>query len=204
LTYFSNGDDFLKDFTCGSFDLVFMDIYMKKISGVDTAKKMRLIDNDCLLVFLTASEDFMSEAFSCHAFEYVTKPFSPERIYLVLQEAWEKVEPAPKYIQIVYDQKTIPILIHDIRTVLTDQHYLLIGLTNNSTLRCRMTMSGFLEQADDPHFLLINRGILLNIEYITGVEENCCVMNDGSSFPIRVRDRAKIAQLVHDYTIKPL
>ena len=72
---FESGEAFLKAFETGSFDLVFMDIYMEGMNGVAAALKMRRQDRGCLLVFLTSSMDFMPDAFSCHAFEYVTKPF---------------------------------------------------------------------------------------------------------------------------------
>lgn len=84
---FCSAGDFLEAFSGGSFDLVFMDIYMEGMDGVAAALEMRKSDSGCLLVFLTSSTDFMPDAFSCHAFEYVTKPFSEKRIFDVLADA---------------------------------------------------------------------------------------------------------------------
>ena len=84
---FCSAGDFLEAFSGGSFDLVFMDIYMEGMDGVAAALEMRKSDSGCLLVFLTSSTDFMLDAFSCHAFEYVTKPFSEKRIFDVLADA---------------------------------------------------------------------------------------------------------------------
>ena len=70
---FLNGEAFLEAFKNGDFSAVFMDIYMDGIDGVAAALKMRSLDNKCVLVFLTSSMDFMPDAFSCHAFEYITK-----------------------------------------------------------------------------------------------------------------------------------
>ena len=78
---FPSGEAFLKAFETESFSAVFMDIYMNGMDGVATALRMRDIDNRCILVFLTSSMDFMPDAFSCHAFEYITKPFSRQRIF---------------------------------------------------------------------------------------------------------------------------
>lgn len=61
---------------------------MKHLSGVDTAKRMRADDSGCILVFLTSSMDFMPDAFSCHAFEYIVKPFTEERIFQVLEDVF--------------------------------------------------------------------------------------------------------------------
>lgn len=103
---FSSGEQFLEAFEQDKFSIVFMDIYMKGINGITTALSMREKDNCCLLVFLTSSMEFMPDAFSCHAFEYITKPFSPDRAYAILHDALQVLPPPPKYIEIISDRKT--------------------------------------------------------------------------------------------------
>ena len=83
---FTTGETFLNAFSDGGFSVVFMDIYMEGIDGIAAALKMREQDNRCILVFLTSSTEFMPDAFSCHAFEYITKPFSLQRVESVLQD----------------------------------------------------------------------------------------------------------------------
>lgn len=197
---FLNGETFLEAFENGSFDAVFMDIYMDGIDGVAAALKMRGMDSRCILVFLTSSTDFMPDAFSCHAFEYITKPFSPQRIFKVLADIAEVLPPLQKYIEVISNRKTIQIFLDEIASVITDAHYLDITLSDEKRLRCRMTMSDFIKLTNgDSRFLPINKGITVNAEYILEFEDYCCVMENGTKFPIRVRDRLKIVQAARDY-----
>lgn len=198
---FPNAEEFLEAFEDGGFSAVFMDIYMDGMDGVAAALKMRGLDNKCILVFLTSSTDFMPEAFSCHAFEYITKPFSPQRIFRVLTDILEVVPPLQKYIEITGGRKTVRVFLDDIISIITDAHYLDIGLLNGDTLRCRMTMSEFVGLTDgDPRFLPVNKGIAVNAEYILDFGNNCCIMESGARLPIRVRDRLKIEQAARDYS----
>lgn len=197
---FLNGEAFLEAFEDGGFSAVFMDIYMDGMDGVAAAMKMRGIDSRCVLVFLTSSTDFMPDAFSCHAFEYITKPFSPQRIFQVLTDILEVLPPPQKYIEVVSDRKTVRIFLDEITSVITDAHYLDIALTDGETLHCRMTMPEFVELTDgDSRFLLVNKGISVNAEYILEFENNCCVMENGAKIPIRVRGRLEIEQAARDY-----
>lgn len=82
----------------------------------------------------------MPEAFSCHAFEYITKPFSPQSIFQVVTDIMEVLPPLQKYIEVISDRKTVRIFLFEIVSVITDAHYLDITLTGWETLRCRMTM----------------------------------------------------------------
>lgn len=197
---FSDGESFLDAFESGGFSAVFMDIYMEGMDGVSAAAKMRSMDNKCVLVFLTSSTDFMPDAFSCHAFEYITKPFSPQRITKVLTDITEVLPPLRKYIEVISDRKTVRIFLDEIISVITDAHYLDITLADGKKLHCRMTMSEFVSlTGTDSRFLPVNKGITVNIEYILEFEDNCCIMDNGTKFPIRVRDRLKIEQAARNY-----
>ncbi len=196
---FDSGEAFLAAFD-GSFDLVFLDIYMKGMDGIAAALELRRQDNGCLLVFVTSSMDFMPDAFSCHAFEYVTKPFSRKRIFDVLSDAVKVLPHEQKYIQLAADRKTVRVFLDKIASAVTDAHYLDITLTDGETLRCRMTMPEFMEKTGgDARFIPVNKGITVNAAHILTFESGCCVMANGTKFPVRVRDSASIEQAALDY-----
>ncbi len=197
---FCSAGDFLEAFSGGSFDLVFMDIYMEGMDGVAAALEMRKSDSGCLLVFLTSSTDFMPDAFSCHAFEYVTKPFTKERIFDVLSDAVKVLPREQSYVELTADRKTVCLFLDEIASAVTDAHYLDITLTDGRKLRCRMTMTEFMEKIGaDPRFIPVNKGIAVNAEHILAFEKGCCIMESGARFPVRVRDSAKVEQKARDY-----
>lgn len=198
---FDSGEAFLKAFAADGFDLVFMDIYMKGMDGVAAALEMRRQDNGCLLVFLTSSRDFMTDAFTCHAFEYVTKPFSRERIFHVLSDAMAVLPQKQKYMELAAERKIVRVFLDEIVSAVTDAHYVVITLTGGERrLRCRMTMPEFLEKAGcDARFIPVNKGIIVNAEYILAFEKGCCILESGAKFPVRVRDGAKVEQMARDY-----
>lgn len=202
---FSSGKAFLEALDEDEFSVVFMDIYMEGMDGVTTALKLREQNNNCILVFLTSSMDYMPDAFSCHAFEYITKPFSPQRISDVLTDILKVLPPSKKYIEISNSRKTVRVFLDDILSVLTDAHYLDIQLTDGTVLRSRMTMTEFIERSEnDARFISINKGITLNADYILDFENNCCILENGSHFPVRVRDRLKVEQEVQDYHFRKI
>lgn len=205
LSGFKDGEAFLKDFEKGSYSLVFMDIYMAGMSGIETARRLREKDSECILIFLTSSQDFMPDAFSCHAFEYITKPFTEERVFQVLQDTLKVIHPVSRFIEIVSERKTIPVFLTDVMSAVSDGHYLAIGLTDGTSLRSRMTTGDFLELTGcDSRFLSVNKGIILNADYISKVENNCCILENGDKFPIRIRNRLQIEQAVRDYNFRKI
>ena len=173
---------------------------MKGINGIDTARKLREIDHACLLVFLTFSSDFMPDAFSFHAFDYITKPFSERRLFQVLDDAQKHFPKQTPCINIVSGRQTIPLLLSDIVSVVNDAHYLDICTKDGKHLRSRMTAENFLRlTGHDPRFLSVNRGILVNADYIHAPTKKACILTDGTSFPVRVRDSQKLENALRQY-----
>jgi hypothetical protein len=63
-----------------------------------------------------------------------------------------------------------------------------------------MTMSAFYPMvAEDSRFVLINRGILLNADYVVAMDHSNCILADGRTYPIRVRDRASVEHAIQNH-----
>lgn len=202
---FPGEDEFLRVFKKGAWQMIFLDVYMPGSGGLELAGKIRRIDRDCLLVFLTSSRDFMPEAFSFHAFEYVTKPISSQQVFQVLEDALHKQPRAGRSVQVSAGRKTRQIALTDIVSVTSDAHYLDIRLSGGGALHCRMTLAEFLGLTEeDPRFILVNRGVLVNAGCVAGFTDGACMLSDGQRFPVRLRDRQRIEKLVLDYNFHAL
>ena len=77
---FSGGEEFLADFRRGKYDLIFLDIYMEGINGIQTAAEIRRQDKSVRLIFVTTSNDFAAESYSLRADYYLLKPYVHEDI----------------------------------------------------------------------------------------------------------------------------
>ncbi len=68
-------------------DILFLDIQMPGISGMETARQLRKADSHCSIIFVTAIEDSVFEAFDVDALHYLIKPFTKEKLKEVLKKA---------------------------------------------------------------------------------------------------------------------
>lgn len=82
----SNGKsvlDFLK--THPNVDLIFLDIEMPVMNGLETAKKISEMDISAKIVFATGYSQFAIQAFDLEAFDYILKPYDEERIRRIIE-----------------------------------------------------------------------------------------------------------------------
>lgn len=147
----------------------------------------------------------MMQAFSVHAFHYITKPYKAEQIYKVLDDASSYVSDNSKYIEVMCDRRNTLISLKEIVSVESDAHYINIGIVSGLRYRTRMTIAEFLKLADnDTRFIPVNRGIVLNADYIKDIEDSVCVTGNGERFPIKIREKTRIEQSIREYMFKKI
>lgn len=71
----------------GKFDIIFLDIDMDGINGIEAAKRIRVYDKKVKIIYVTNYTDYTSSAFSVHAFGYLVKPIKEEELNEQLDEA---------------------------------------------------------------------------------------------------------------------
>lgn len=73
--------------TKAPFDIAFLDIRMEGMNGMDVARALRAAGSDAVIIFVTALEEYVYEAFDVGAFHYLVKPLDRGKFYEVLSKA---------------------------------------------------------------------------------------------------------------------
>ena len=71
---YESGEAFLQRTTDSEYDLVFLDIFMKELTGMEVARQMAADGSRCPVIFLTTSMDYALEGYEVGAFRYLLKP----------------------------------------------------------------------------------------------------------------------------------
>lgn len=69
-----------------SFDIIFLDIEMQQSNGIEVAQKIRRMDMNVPIVYITSYIDYWRRAYKVHAFDFITKPFKPEELCEVMRD----------------------------------------------------------------------------------------------------------------------
>lgn len=73
------------------FDIVFLDIQMEGINGIDTAKKLRERQGDAIIIFVTGLKEYVFDALDLYAFHYLLKPLDEKKFAEALEKAIAEV-----------------------------------------------------------------------------------------------------------------
>ena len=200
---YTSGEEILKDFSPKIFHVVFMDIIMGDMNGVETARQLRLEDTELLIVFMTTSSEYAFKTFPIHPFDYVLKPYNQKEVEKVLDEAVRVLTATDPIVTIKVPHSEYAIPMRLISSVVSNNnHTVEINLTDGKCILSTMTFREVEKLfAEDSRFLLCNRGIILNMSEISAQEKGVFVMKDGTHYPIRVNGQSKVTEAFSQYLI---
>lgn len=201
---FESGETFLGRFKQGSFDIVFLDVYMKKLDGIETAEKIREKDNTCLLVFSTMSECHAVKSFRVRAFDYLVKPYSYEQFAEVMHMLDQTLLKRAHYIEVKESREWKKILLQDIIYTDYSNHYIQIHTTKR-LIKTYMQFNQFSPLLlTYPQFLCCYRNCIININAVIRLDDKDFLMQNGERIPLDRSRRYEIRQYYANYMFEEL
>lgn len=199
IRYFSSAEAFFDDYRPGNFQILFLDIYMDGITGMEAARRIRNQSDDCILVFVTTSSEFAVESYDVNAAYYLLKPFQPEKLCQILDSFRLKESLHARYIEIISDRVPVRVPLHSILYADTFRNGVCLH-TDAGPLRSYLTFHKFEEQIRDCHnFLSCYRGCMVNMDRIQEATDDGFLLDNGETVQIRKRGSAAIRKAYLQY-----
>lgn len=191
---YTSGEEFLDDWTNHSFDLIILDIFMKEITGIDVARKIRKVNNDVLIVFCTTSNDFASESYEVNAQFYLRKPYDETNIDAMLSRLHIDDYELKRSIVLPNNQKVI---LRNIVYTNYSNHVVTIHQRNGEDMRCYMSQM----EAENllckfPYFIVPSKGIIVNLYEIIRKNSDSFTLSNNKIIPI---SRRKSKEVINKY-----
>lgn len=180
----SEAQKYLKRFPV---DLLFLDIQMPSLSGLDFYKS---VQQETMVIFTTAHSQFAVEGFNLSAVDFLLKPFTQERFLQAVNKASDfynythnSERSQSQFLFVRADYSLIKIAIPDILFIEGLDDYLKIHLHNQKTIVTRMTMKAIMEKLPAKEFIRVHRSFILPFSRIENVR-NKVITVAGTEIPI--------------------
>ena len=199
---FSSGEALLEVFSPDLFDLIFLDIYMDGITGIQTAHLIREKDPDCLIVFTTTSLEHGADAFDLEAFHYLVKPVDKTKLFSVLTR-WKNLLSEVQTIPLRCGRSVRPVLIRDILYIEVQGRSSTV-YTAKEAIPTSMTLSSLEEALPAGQFVKPIRYQLAALRHIRTVGEQELELENGTKLKISRGERENLRQQLSSYRLRML
>lgn len=162
----------------GDYDVVFLDIVMPEISGMDIARRIRERDDEVMLVFITNMAQYALESYDVHAYDFILKPIDYDgfcikfdRICTALSHRLGNTE-----ITLSFGATQKRVRICDITFIESANHNLVVHTTDGE-FRMRESLANMEKKLASFHFVRCNSYYLVNLRYVMEVHGDYVVVD---------------------------
>ena len=187
-TSFSNGCALLES-DC-NFDIVFLDIQMDNLDGIETAKILRQRRNRSLLIFVTVLKEYVFNAFEVEAYDYLLKPLDSEHFKRTMDRAVSTLaQRTDKSIVIQRGSSCDVVPLAQIVYCEVQGRKVYVHQSDGKIIDYYDNLENF-ELEMDSRFFRCHRSYLVNLDYVRGCDTGLVTLSQGDKIPIsRLRGR---------------
>lgn len=202
---FSSAESFLAAFEKEKYDLCFIDIFLPGLNGMDTASEIYAADPDCILIFLSSSDQYISDGYRVKALRYLLKPISGSQLNDVLPECIEAAVLNHRRLPVNINRKDREIPFTKIyyisSSAKTEVHLKDIVYALTSRKSFFATVEPLLK---DYRFITCSRGIVVNMAHVQKIDKDCFIMENGDRVPISRRQYVTVNDRFMDFQFEHL
>ena len=183
------------------YDVIFLDIFMPGINGIQCARDIRSFDNFVKIIFLTSSTEFAVESYSVRAYQYLLKPVQKENLFLILKLLEKESETVEKNVLIFRSKAGITkIALSKLEYCEVINRKITLHLINGEECECNLRMNELEEKLKNySMFLKPHRSFLVNMNHIQTLATHSIIMECGTKIPIPREKYAGIKQIYMEY-----
>ena len=179
---YGSGEELLADCEKKQYDIVFLDIEMRGLNGLQVAKRLHAWKKDLPIVIVTTHTELAMEGYEGQAFRFLAKPVAREKLHAALKAVEEQLHNDEK-ILIVSDglQRYIPC--KSVCYIKCENVYLDIATINERYL-VRQKLKEFMEELPEELFFQVHRSFVVNLSFVESFDGANVYMEDGTKIPV--------------------
>lgn len=186
IDFYMSGAEFLESSKLLDYDVVFLDINMPEINGLEVAKKLKSIKPNVLLVFITAFMDYVLDGYKMEAIRFLLKDMLEEMLPECVETVIKKLSLQTQKAKYSFIEGSREVPIDSILYIESQKHKLLFHVLDGKAVQ--YSLYGKLDDIETElgiyGFLRIHKSFLVNTKYIQNIANYKVQLYDEKLLPV--------------------
>ena len=162
-------------------DVLFLDIEMGDMSGVELAKRLRQMGAGLQIVFLTGYMEYIAEGYDVEALHYLSKPVAQEKLGAVLDRAVERLKTRENVLLLSLPDGVVRLPLYEIRYLEVMKNYVTLHAVEEYSVK--RSLSELTKELDES-FYRIHRSYIVNLRFVKRITRTEVTLKDGAALPL--------------------
>ncbi|SCZ81633.1 LytR/AlgR family response regulator transcription factor [Pseudobutyrivibrio xylanivorans] len=199
IAYLPDGIDLVDDYN-GQFDIILLDIQMRHMDGMAAAEKIRQIDPDVIIIFITSTVQYAVQGYAVDALGYVLKPVPYTQFEQLFVKATQRVQAKQKhvYIKVSVEDKQLKLDCESINYIESQRNNVILHCNDQDYVTAG-PLKRFEEMLSDHGFSKCHNAYVVNLSSVEAVQKEEVLLTSGETLPIsRAKKKEFMAALTED------
>lgn len=198
ITHFSSPVLLLERYRA-DWDIIFMDIDMPYINGMEAARRLRVLDQKVILIFVTNLAQYALQGYEVSAMDYILKPIQYYSFALKLSKAiWRLDDSGEASLNVFAEIGSVRIKVHDIRFIEVEGHMVTYH-TYDGTYYDFTSLNKREQALAGKGFSRCSNRCLVNLKYVKSFKGYSLYLHDGTELKISQPRKKAFIQDFHNY-----
>jgi DNA-binding LytR/AlgR family response regulator len=199
ISEFADGKELMSGFKKEMYTIIFLDIFMEDMNGIETARKIREYDKEVRIIFTSISSEFAVESYDVAAYGYIVKPVSRDKLDRLIDRYREEADAgAVKYYVAKSGGISRKIYYDDIEYIESRNTTIQFHLRNKIKIHVYGKLGDIERQLNDERFLRCHQSYLINMDHVEMVDD-MFHMESGNTAAIRIKNIKQIKDRYFEY-----
>lgn len=184
-----SGEELLERLSAGTrFDIIFLDVEMNNIDGIETAERIRTFDSETIIIFVSSHSRYTKDAFRVEALHFIDKPIDPAEFNEVFTRAVKKYCTENETVAFKWETERYNVPIKDIIYVEGYNRHLTV-VTGKDTIEAIGRIPVVQKVLAPYGFIQLHQGFIVNAAYIKIFGKEDVTLKNGKKLSVSVRRR---------------
>lgn len=162
-------------------DVLFLDIEMGELSGMELAKRLRQMGAGLQIVFLTGYMEYIAEGYDVEALHFLIKPVTKKRLEAVLNRAVERLRNRENALLLSLPDGLVRLPLYEIRYLEVMKNYVTVHAAERYSVKRSLNE---LTKNLDESFYRMHRSYIVNLRFVKRITRTEVVLKDGTELPL--------------------
>ncbi len=198
-----SGEEIVSRFEDSDFyDIIFLDIEMGNVNGIEAADEIRKLAPDTIIIFVSSHKNYVFDAFKCEALHYVVKPISKTEFQDVFNRALHKYRLLNNRFPVQWKHTRSNIKISDIMYIENLRRKIAIHTADGKIYEHTGKISDAYEQLNPHGFIYVHQSFVVNMHYIQTFTADEVTLDNGEKIMVSIRKRTEALGIYNKYIQK--
>lgn len=197
---FNSAEELLEGLKEGeSIELLFLDIEMDGMDGIELGKLLREQERQLLIVYISGYDQYLRQLFEVEPFRFCQKPLQKEAFFEVMDKAMRRILSRNREtFRFQYGKNVVNLLCSDLLYLESSGRKVIVH-TVNGNYEYYDKLDHAEAELSEKHFVRIHKAYLINLDQVEAFEYEKVALRDGTILNISEKNRARVRSLFWDY-----